>query len=83
MIFGNSIEERFSSGHSAIKYRWVECCSDGCPSGGFSNLHTGSVEHRQNDHHILGHRLPRPFSPDCSLAGRVALGRVLVVGLPN
>jgi hypothetical protein len=43
----------------------VEGCRDGCPSGRFSHLHRGTLE--------LGER--------SSLAGRPALGRVLVV--PN
>ena len=48
-------EERLPSGHSAIKPRSVECCSDGCPSGSFSHLHTGSLELSQSDHRVLGH----------------------------
>ena len=44
-------EEKLPSGHSAIKPRSMECCSDGCPSGSWSHLHTGC----QNDHWALGH----------------------------
>ena len=55
----------------------MECCRDGCPSGGFSQLHRGTLELWQSDHRVLGSWWPRPFSPDCS----VELGRVLVV--PN
>ncbi len=32
-------EERIEFGHTAIKSRSVECCSDVCPSVSFSNLH--------------------------------------------
>ncbi len=32
-------EERIEFGHTAIKPRLVECCSDVCTSVGFSNLH--------------------------------------------
>ncbi len=32
-------EEMIEFGHTAIKPRWVECCSDVCPSVSFSNLH--------------------------------------------
>lgn len=49
-------EERPVSGHSAIKAKSVECwCSDGCPSGSHSQLHTGSSELSQSDHLVLGH----------------------------
>ncbi len=33
------IKERIEFGHTAIKPRSVECCSDVCPSVGFSYLH--------------------------------------------
>ncbi len=32
-------EERIEFGHTAIKPRSVECCSDVCPSVDFSHLH--------------------------------------------
>ncbi len=32
-------EERMVFSHTAIKPRSVECCSDVCPSVGFSHLH--------------------------------------------
>ncbi len=32
-------EERIEFGHTAIKPRLMECCSDVCPSVGFSYLH--------------------------------------------
>ena len=61
-------EERLLSGHSAINPRLVECCNDGCLSGSFSHLHTGSLELIQSDHWVLGHlSYQRPFSPDCSV----------------
>ena len=41
----------------AIKPRSVECFSDGCPSGSFSHLHTGSLELSRSDHRVLGLRL--------------------------
>ena len=53
---------------SSIKPRSVKCCSDGCPSGGFSHLHTGSLEISQSGPSgSWSSRLPRPFSPDCSV----------------
>ena len=60
-------EERLPSDHSALKPRSVECCCDGCPSGSFSHLHTGSLELSQSDHSgTWSPRLPRP-QPDCSV----------------
>lgn len=44
VFFANS---KFPSGHSDIKLRLVECCSDGCPSASFSHLHTWSLELNQ------------------------------------
>ncbi len=42
-FFANSkcvfTEERIESGHTGIKPRSVECCSDVCPSVDFSYLH--------------------------------------------
>ncbi len=35
-------EERIASGHTSIKHRSMECCSDVCPSVGFSYLHIWS-----------------------------------------
>ncbi len=35
-------EERIEFGHTSIKPRSMECCSDVCPSVGFSNLHIWS-----------------------------------------
>lgn len=48
-------EERPASGHSAVKPKSVECCSDGCPSGSHSQLHRESLELSQSDHLVLGH----------------------------
>ena len=62
-------EERLLSGHSAIKPRSVECCSDGCPSGSFSHLHTGPVEPCQSDHQVLGHLSYQGPSPPIALFG--------------
>ncbi len=73
-------EERLPSGHSAIKPRLVEGCSDGdflqlspisrCISGAQPQWSLGSSLPLS----------PRLFSPDSSvLAGRPALGRVLVI----
>ena len=46
---------RFLSGHSTIKQRSVECCSDGFPSWSVSHLHTGSPELSQSEHKVFGH----------------------------
>ena len=59
-------EERFSSGHSVIKPRSLECCSEGCP-GSFFHLHTGSLELSQSDHKVLGHLTYRGTSHPISL----------------
>ena len=75
-------EERLPSGHFAMKPRSVEHCSDGCPSGSVSHLHTGSLELGQSDHRILSHLSYEALVPWLvSLAGQAALGRTLVV--PN
>ena len=73
------IEERLPSGHSAIKPRSMVCCSDGCPSGGFSHLHTRPLELSQSDHRVLGHLSYEGPFPLIAQSGQVALGRVLVV----
>ena len=69
-------EKGLLSGHSAIKPRPVECCSDGCPSGSFSShLYTGfSGAQPEWPSGSWSPLLSRLFFPDCS-----ALGRVLVV----
>ena len=65
-------EERLPSGHSAINPRLVECCSDGCPSGSFSRLHTGSPELSKSDHRILGPLSYQGPSPPIAQFGRAA-----------
>lgn len=70
--------------HSVMKPRSVECSTEGCPSGSFSLLHTGSLEISQGDHQVFDHLffVSKDFLPHLfSLAGRPALGLVLVV--PN
>ena len=71
------------TGHSTIKPLLLECCRDGCPSGRFSHLHRGTLELGQSDHQVFGHLPDQAPSPHRlrSLAGRPALGKVLVV--PN
>ncbi len=69
--FANS---KFPSGHSDIKLRLVECCSDGCPSASFSHLHTWSLELNQWMSGSWSH-LPWLFS----LAGRPAFWTILLV----
>ncbi len=64
-------EERLESGHSAIKPRSVECCSDVCPSVSFSHLHTWSW----NDHHLLGHHSNQGPSPSIAQFGQEANSR--------
>ena len=68
-------EERLPSGHSAIKPRSVECCSDDCPSGSFSHLHTGSLELSQSDHRVLGHLSYQGPSPPIAQFGWTASSR--------
>ncbi len=41
-VFSSVFTERIASGHTSIKHRLVECCSDVCPSVGFSHLHIWS-----------------------------------------
>ena len=60
------------SGHSAINPKLVECCSDGCPSGSFSHLHTGSLKLCQSDHQVLGHL---PYQSPIAQFGQVASSR--------
>jgi hypothetical protein len=66
--------------HSTMKAWFVECCRDGCPSGRFSHLHRGSLELSQWLLGSIGFSLSKALLPQLlSLAGRPALGRVLVV----
>ena len=72
-------EERLPSGPSAIKPRSAECCSDDCPSGSFSHLHSGSLELSQSDHWVLGHLSCQGPSPLMAQFVCAAPGRVLIV----
>ncbi len=75
-------EERIESGHTTIKPRSVECCSDVCPSVGFSHLHIWSWSSTRVTIRFLVTSLDKAVLHQLlSLAGRPALGRVLVV--PN
>ncbi len=75
-------EERLPSGHSAIKPRLVEGCSDGWLSTTFSHLPNASLELSHSDLWVLLYLSHQGSSPPIAqLAGRPALGRVLVV--PN
>ncbi len=61
-------EERLPSGHSAIKPRLVEGCSDGWLSTTFSHLPNASLELSHSDLWVLLLPLsPRLFSPDSSV----------------
>ena len=37
-------KEKLLFGHSSMKPRLVDICSDGCPFGSFPHLHTASLE---------------------------------------
>ncbi len=74
-------EERIEFGHTTIMPRLVECCSDVCPSVDSSYLHIWSWSSTRVTISFLATSLDKPFSINCCLAGRPALGRVLVV--PN
>ena len=53
----------------------LECCRYGCPSGRFSHLHRGTLEHCQGDHRVLGHLPDHGPSPLIVQFGRVASSR--------
>ncbi len=75
-------EERLSSGHSAIKPRLVEGCSDGWLSTTFSHLPNASLELSHSDLGFFFTSLTKAPSPPIAQFGRTpALGRVRVV--PN
>ncbi len=75
-------EERLPSGHSAIKPRLVEGCSDGWLSTTFSHLPNASLELSHSDLWVLLYLSHQGSSPPIAQFGRrSALGRVLVV--PN
>ena len=70
------------SGHSTIKAWLKDCCRDGCPYGRFSHLHRGLLSSVRVTIGFLVTSQTKAFLPQLlSLAGRPALGRVLVV--PN
>ncbi len=75
-------EERIASGHTSIKPRSVECCSDVCPSVGFSYLHIWSWSSTRLNIRFFVTTLTKALLHQLlSLARRPALGRVLVA--PN
>ncbi len=60
-------EERIESGHTDIKPRSVECCSDVCPSVGFSHLHIWSWSSTEWPSASKSPLEPKPFSINCSV----------------
>ena len=61
-----------SSGHSTRKAWLVECCGDGCPSGRFSHLHSGTLTELQSDNRVLGHLPDQGPSPPIAQFGWAA-----------
>ncbi len=73
-------EERIEFGHTAIKTRSVECCSDVCPSVDFSYLHIWSWSSTRVTIRFLVTTLTKALLHQLlSLDRRPALGRVPVV----
>ncbi len=74
-------EERIEFAHTAIKPRSVDCCSDVCPSVGFSYLHLSTWSSTRMTIRFLITSLDKALLHqfELSLAGRPPLGRVLVV----
>ncbi len=73
-------EERIEFGHTAIKPRSVECCSDVCPSVSFSNLHIWSWSSTRVTIGFMVTTLTKALLHQLvSLVKRPALGRILVV----
>ncbi len=73
-------EERIEFDRTAIKPRSVECCSDVCPSVGFSYLHIWSWSSTRVTIRFLVTTLTKDLLHQLfSLAKRPSLGRVLVV----
>ncbi len=68
-------EERLPSGHSAIKPRLVEGCSDGWPSTTFSHLPNASLELSHSDHWVLLYLSHQGSSPPIAQFGRTASSR--------
>ncbi len=65
-------EERLPSGHSAIKPRLVEGCSDGWLSTTFSHLPNASLELRHSDLWVLLYLSHQGSSPPIAQFGRTA-----------
>ncbi len=73
-------EERIASGHTSIKPKSVECCSDVCPSVDISHLHIWSWSSTRVTIRFLVTSLTKALLHQLlSLARRPALERVLVV----
>ncbi len=68
-------EERLPSGHSAIKPRLVEGCSDGWLSTTFSHLPNASLELRHSDLWVLLYLSHQGSSPPIAQFGRMASSR--------
>ena len=58
--------------HLAINPRSVEFYSDGCPSGSFTHLNTGSLELSHIDHQVLDQLSYQVPSPPIAQFGRMA-----------
>ncbi len=70
-------EEMIVSGHISIKHRLVECCSEVCPSVGFSYLHIWSWSSTRGTISFLVTSLTKALLHQLlSLARRPALRRV-------
>ncbi len=73
-------EEKIEFGHTAIKPRSVECCSDVCPSVSFSHLHIWSWSStRVTISFLVTSPTKALLHQLLSLARRPALGRILVI----
>uniref|UniRef100_A0A7N8X1S9 Potassium channel, subfamily K, member 10a n=1 Tax=Mastacembelus armatus TaxID=205130 RepID=A0A7N8X1S9_9TELE len=68
-------EERLPSGHSAIKPRLVEGCSDSCLCGTFSHLPTASLELSHSDLWVLLYLSHQGSSPTIAQFGWTARSR--------
>ncbi len=60
-------EQRIASCRTAIKPRSMECCSDVCPSVGFSHLYIWSWSSTRVTIRFLVSTQPKPFSINCSV----------------
>ncbi len=72
-------EERIEFGHTAIKHSLVECCSDVCPSVGFSHLHIWSRSSTRVTISFLVTTLTKALLHQLLSFDATALARVLVV----